>query len=128
MSIKMSNDFGDISIKNDVIATIAAASAMECYGLVGMTYKSAKSGLAKLLKGEHLSKGVEIIDDENGIRINLYVIVQFGTKLSVVAENIIEKVKYNVETQTGLNVIEVNLNIEGVKVQEIGRASCRERV
>ncbi len=118
MSIKMSNDFGDISIKNDVIATIAAASAMECYGLVGMTYKSAKSGLAKLLKGEHLSKGVEIIDDENGIRINLYVIVQFGTKLSVVAENIIEKVKYNVETQTGLNVIEVNLNIEGVKVQE----------
>jgi len=120
MSIKINNEFGEINIKNEVVATIAAVSAMECYGLVGMTYKSAKSGLAKLLKGEHLSKGVEVSTDEDGtgIHINLYVIVQFGTKLSVVAENIIEKVKYSVETQTGLNVIDVNLNIEGVKVRE----------
>ncbi|MBM7560546.1 Asp23/Gls24 family envelope stress response protein [Fusibacter tunisiensis] len=118
MSIKMTNSFGEIAIKNDVIATIAAVSAMECYGLVGMTYKSTKNGIAKLLKGEHLSKGVEIIPEEHGVVINLFVIVQFGTKLSVVAENIIDKVKYNVETQTGLNVLEVNLNIEGVKVQE----------
>jgi len=118
MSIKINNEIGDISIKNEVIATIAAVSAMECYGLVGMTYKSAKSGLAKILKGEHLSKGVEVQVEETGVKINLFVIVQFGTKLSVVAENIIEKVKYNVEMQTGLNVIEVNLNIEGVKVQE----------
>ncbi len=118
MSIKINNELGDITIKKDVIATIAAVSAMECYGLVGMTYKSAKSGLAKILKGEHLSKGVEVEATEQGIRINLFVIVQFGTKLSVVAENIIEKVKYSVEMQTGLNVLEVNLNIEGVKVQE----------
>jgi len=118
MSIKINNEIGDITIKNEVVATIAAVSAMECYGLVGMTYKSAKSGLAKILKGEHLSKGVEVQVEETGVKINLFVIVQFGTKLSVVAENIIEKVKYNVEMQTGLNVIEVNLNIEGVKVQE----------
>ena len=118
MSIKINNEIGDITIKTDVIATIAAVSAMECYGLVGMTYKSAKSGLAKILKGEHLSKGVEVHIEENGVKVDLFVIVQFGTKLSVVAENIIEKVKYNVELQTGLNVLEVNLNIEGVKVQE----------
>ena len=118
MSIKLNNEIGDITIKKEVIATLAAVSAMECYGLVGMTYKSAKSGLAKILKGEHLSKGVEVTADEHGVVVNLYVIVQFGTKLSVVAENIIEKVKYTIETQTGLNVVEVNLNIEGVKVQE----------
>lgn len=115
MSIKINNELGDITIKKDVIATIAASPAMECHGLVGMTYKSAKSGLAKILKGEHLSKGVEVEATEQGIRINLFVIVQFGTKLSVVAENIIEKVKYSVEMQTGLNVLEVNLNIEGVQ-------------
>lgn len=118
MSIKLNNEIGDITIKKEVIATLAAVSAMECYGLVGMTYKSAKSGIAKILKGEHLSKGVEVSADEKGVVVNLYVIVQFGTKLSVVAENIIEKVKYTIETQTGLNVVEVNLNIEGVKVQE----------
>ncbi len=118
MSIKIQNELGDVSIDTDVISTIAAFAAMECYGLVGMTYKSARSGIAKILKGEHLSKGVEIQIDETGVNITLYVIIQFGTKISVVAENIIEKVKYNVENLTGLNVLEVNLNIEGVRVQE----------
>lgn len=118
MSIKINNTFGDVIIKREVVATIAAVSAMECYGLVGMTYKSAKNGLAKLLKGEQLSKGVEVEVLEDGVCISLFVIIQFGTKISVVAENIIEKVKYTVETQTGLNVVEVNLNIEGVKVRE----------
>ena len=55
--------------------------------------------------------------EEEGIAIDLYVIIQFGTKISVVAENIIEKVKYNVENQTGLKVLNVNLHIEGVRVQ-----------
>ncbi|MDN5353168.1 MAG: hypothetical protein PWQ12_2089 [Clostridiales bacterium] len=118
MSIKINNSYGEITIRTEVISTIAAVSAMECYGLVGMTYKSAKSGLSKILKGEHLSKGVEVQPVDDGIKIDLYVIVQFGTKLSVVAENIIEKVKYNVETQTGMKVVKVDLNIEGVKVQE----------
>ncbi|MGX8797925.1 Asp23/Gls24 family envelope stress response protein [Fusibacter sp. JL298sf-3] len=118
MSIIINNTCGDIIIKNDVVATIAALSAMECYGLVGMTYKSATSGFAKLLKGEALSKGVEVVAQADGVKIDLFVIVQFGTKISVVAENIIEKVKYAVETQTGLKVVEVNLNIEGVKVRE----------
>lgn len=118
MSIIINTPCGEITIKNDVVATIAAMAAMECYGLVGMTYKSATSGFAKILKGESLSKGVEVTADGEVAKIDLYVIVQFGTKISVVAENIIERVKYAVETQTGLKVDEVNLNIEGVKVRE----------
>jgi len=118
MSIKIENEVGEISIDLDVISTIAAVSAMECYGLVGMTYKSARSGIAKILKGEHLSKGVDVEIIDNDVMITLYVIIQYGTKISVVAENIIERVKYAVQTQTGLNVLEVNLNIEGVRVQE----------
>lgn len=118
MSIKTNNEFGHIEIKRDVIATVAAMTAMECYGLVGMTHKSTRTGIAKLLKGEHLSKGVEVIEGDEGLIIDLYVIVQYGTKVSVVAENIVEKVKYGVETQIGLSVQSVNLNIEGVKVRE----------
>lgn len=116
MTVKIENKNGTIEISTDVISIIAGASAMECYGLVGMTHKSATTGIAKLLKGEHMSKGVSIELTEKGIKVDLYVIVQFGTKISVVADNIIEKVKYNIENQTGLIVSEVNLNIEGVRV------------
>jgi len=49
--------------------------------------------------------------------IELFVIIQFGTKISVVANNIIEKVKYHVENLTGVKVLKVNLNIESVRVQ-----------
>ncbi|BEP29459.1 Asp23/Gls24 family envelope stress response protein [Helicovermis profundi] len=117
MSITVENDYGTININKDVISTIAGAAAVECYGLVGMSSRTATSGFVNLLKKENLSKGIDITIEEDGIIIDLFVVIQFGTKISVVAENIIEKVKYNVEKQTGIKVIKVNLNIEGVRVQ-----------
>lgn len=83
----------------------------------GHGVKIPTSGIVSLLKRENLSKGVKVHVDPEGIVIDLYVIVQFGTKISVVANNIIEKVKYHVENQTGTKVLRVNLNIEGVRVQ-----------
>lgn len=117
MTIKVDNNMGTIYINNEVIATIAGAAAIECYGLVGMASRSATNGIVSLLKKENLSKGVKVRAEEEGIMIDLFVIVQFGTKISVVAQNIIDKVKYSVENQTGLKVLKVNLNIEGVRVQ-----------
>jgi uncharacterized alkaline shock family protein YloU len=118
MSIKVENNLGSVNITKDVIANIAGSSAVECYGLVGMATRSTTSGIVNLLKKENLSRGVKIEETDEGLLIDLFVIVQFGTKISVVAENIIEKVKYNVENQTGLKVNKVNVNIEGMKVQE----------
>lgn len=117
MTIKVSNDMGEVLINENVVAKLAGVSAMECYGLVGMVSKNATTGLIKLLKNEHLNKGVEVETFDDGIVIDLFVIIQFGTKISVVAENIINQVKFNVEKQTGLEVKKVNLNIEGVKTK-----------
>lgn len=119
MSAKFENEIGTIHINTEVISTIAGASAMECYGLVGMASKSAADGFVRLLKKDNMHKGVKVNLDENSIVIDLYVIIQFGTKISTVANNIIDKVKYNVENQTGMKVKEVNINIEGVRVQEV---------
>lgn len=119
MTAQLKNEYGSIFIGNDVITNIIGISAMECYGLVGMASKSPTDGIVKLLKKENLNQGVKInIDENNNIFIDLFVVVQFGTKISVVAENIIEKVKYSVEKFTGLNVKKVNVNIEEVRVQE----------
>ncbi len=93
MTIRVENEIGTIDINSDVVATIAGGSAIECYGLVGMASRSTTNGIVNLLKRENLSKGVSIQMEEEGIAIDLYVIIQFGTKISVVAENIIEKSK-----------------------------------
>lgn len=115
---KLNNKYGNIDIDDNVLATIAGMSAMECYGLVGMSTKGATDGLVELLRKEHLTKGVKIHTDNKFINIDLYIVVQFGTKISVVANNIIEKVKYNIEDLTGLKVDKVNIHVQGVRVQK----------
>ena len=115
---KLINEYGNIQIEDHVLSSIAGLSAMECYGLVGMAAKSAAGGLVELLKKEHSSKGVKVYTDNENITIELFVIVEFGTKISVVANNIIDKVKYNIENLTGMSVEKVNINVQGVRVQK----------
>lgn len=116
MTGKITNEFGIVFIESDVVAKIASKAAMECYGLVGMSSKSKTTGIVELLKGENESKGVNVVVDEDGIDITLFVIIQYGTKISVVANNIIDRVKYMVEKYTGIKVRKIDINVQGVRV------------
>ncbi|SKA92333.1 Uncharacterized conserved protein YloU, alkaline shock protein (Asp23) family [Caloramator quimbayensis] len=116
MSIKINNDFGYIEYSDEVLANIAGAATMECYGVVGMASKRATDGLWELLKKDNLSKGVKIISKDEGISVELYIIVEYGTKISVIANNIIQKVKYSVEGLTGIKVSNVTVYIQGIRV------------
>ncbi|HHV46196.1 MAG TPA: Asp23/Gls24 family envelope stress response protein [Tissierellia bacterium] len=118
MPAREKNQFGYIDIDDNVIATIAGLSAMESYGIVGMASKNATDGFFELLKRDNLSKGVKIYSDKNEVIIDLHVILQYGIKISVVAENIIEKVKFNVENLTGLKVKKVNVYVQGIRVEK----------
>jgi len=89
---------------------------MECYGVVGMASKNAKDGLWELIKGENLSRGVKIRSKNNELMIELYIILEYGTKISVIANNIIQRIKYNVENYTGLKVSTITVNVQGVRV------------
>jgi len=115
---KLTNQYGTTIIDDHVLASIAGLSAMECYGVVGMVTRSSAGGLVELLRREQSSKGVKVQTSENEISIELHVIVEFGTRISVVANNIIEKVKYSIENLTGMTVNKVNVNIQGVRVQK----------
>lgn len=112
----ISNENGSINYSVDVIANIVGISTMECYGVVGMASKNAGDGFWELIKGENLSKGVKINSKDDNINIELYIIVQYGTKISVIASNIIQKVKYNVENYTGLKARSITVNVQGVRV------------
>lgn len=116
MAAKFTTQFGEINITDDVLATIAGMATTECYGLVGMASKNAKDGLVELLKKDNLGKGVRVVSEGEDLIIDLYIIVEFGTKISTVADNIISKVKYTLESLTGLTVKKVNINVQGVRV------------
>jgi len=119
VSQTISTEFGKIVISDEAISTIAGVAALECYGLVGMCSRSRiRDGFTELLGKENLSRGVEIQVNDGNITVDLYIIVGYGTKISEVAQNIMEKVKYVVESLVGLPVEHVNINVQGVRVNE----------
>lgn len=118
MPVKTDNQYGHINIDDNVIATIAGLSAMESYGIVGMASKNATDGFFELLKKDNLSKGVKISTEGNEVTIGLHIILEYGVRISIVSENIIEKVKFNVENLTGLTVREVNVYVQGIRVEK----------
>jgi len=112
----ITNNNGTIEISEEVIATIAGAAAIECYGLVGMVSHKIADGWAGLLGRENLAKGVVVAVEENEVIIDLYIMVGYGVRISEVAANVMERVHYALKTQIGLNVAQVNVNVKGVRV------------
>ena len=118
MNAQIENNNGIITISNDVIATIAGDAATRWYGVVGMALRSKTDGIASLLKKDAMSKGIKVTTEEDGIVIDVHVIVGYGINIRTTSESIIENVKYNVESVTTFNVKHVNVYIESVKVDE----------
>ncbi|MNI60917.1 hypothetical protein D3C73_1161580 [compost metagenome] len=89
---------------------------MECYGVVGMVSKNATEGLWELIRIENLSKGVKIAFKEEKLNIEVFVMIEYGTNISTISNNIIQKIKYNVENYTGLKVSSITVNVQAVRV------------
>ncbi len=109
------SSLGKVVIADEVIATIAGLAATECYGVVGMAAHRFKDGIAEMLGRENLSRGVEISFKDGGIRIDLNVIIGYGTRISEVAHNISRQVRYRVEQSAGMPVWSVNISVQGVR-------------
>ncbi len=107
------DDYGSVKISEEVVAIIAGIAATDVPGVAGMSGGIA-GGIAEILGRKNLSKGVKVEVGEKEAAIDLYIIVEFGARIPEVAWDIQEKVKTAVQTMTGLNVVEVNIHVQGV--------------
>lgn len=109
---------GRIEISPVAISTIASESVLECYGVVGMAPKNLMGGLALLLRPDRAQRGVEVRVRGEQIVVDLYVIVEYGTRVSEVAQGIKNRVKYRLEEALGVPVAEVNIHVQGLRVSQ----------
>ena len=115
MSIKYVNNLGKVTIDDSVLSNIVAATVMQSYGVVGLASQSAKDDIYQLLKLENMSKGVEIHGRDDGtLTINISIFILYGVRISVVAQNIIDNVKYTVEKSLNVRVSDVNILVQGI--------------
>lgn len=116
MKTNFRNEKGSVIINEDVIAKIAGLSAIECFGIVGMTTTGVKEDIAQILKREHLTKGIKVRFDDSQIIIDFHIIVSYGVSIATVCQNLLSNVTYNVEQYTGLKVKKINIYVDGVRV------------
>jgi len=107
---------GKIEVSPTAIASLASRAVLESYGVVGMSSRSLGSGLAELLRGESHKRGVEVRLEGNEVIIDLYVIIEYGTRIAAVAQNIMSNVKFAVEKSLGVPIAEVNVHVRGLRV------------
>lgn len=109
------NPLGNIYVYHRAIATIACQSAMSSYGVVGLAAKNIAEGLAQALVKDP-TLGVDVHYDGHTIQIELYIVVEYGTRIKSVASSVADSVRYQVEKSIGLPVTAVNVHVRGLRV------------
>lgn len=110
--IKTENE--GIKISDDVVAVIAGVAVSEVNGVAGMAGGFA-GGISEVFSGKkNLAKGIKVDATETEAKIDVNIIVEYGTRIPDVAFEIQNRVKKAVENMTGLKVEEVNVHVQGV--------------
>lgn len=122
-----STEYGSVKISNDVVAIIAGVAATEVKGVAGMS-GGITGGITEMLGMKNLSKGVKVEVGDKETAIDLFIIVEYGSNITEVGKEVQENVKASVETMTGLNVVEVNVSIQGVNIPKESKIEVEPRV
>ena len=114
----MENEENGIKISDDVVSVIAGVAVSEVPGVAGMAGGFA-GGISEVLSGKkNLSKGIKVEVGEKETKIDVNIIVEYGTRIPDIAFEIQNRVKKAVETMTGLKVLEVNVHVQGVSTDK----------
>lgn len=120
-------EYGSVKISNDVVAIIAGVAATEVKGVAGMS-GGITGGITEMLGMKNLSKGVKVEVGEKETAIDIYIIVEYGSNITEVGREVQKNVKASVETMTGLNVVEVNVSIQGINIPKENKIELEPRV
>ncbi|MGD8604070.1 MAG: Asp23/Gls24 family envelope stress response protein [Anaerolineales bacterium] len=109
--------FGKITISPKAIATLASQAAMQSYGVVGLASKNIVEGITHVLARDP-RHGVEINATESELLIDIYVIIEYGTRITSVARSVANSVRFQVERAIGLPVAEVNVHVQDLRISD----------
>lgn len=107
-------NIGDVKISEEVISTIAGVAATEVDGVVELSGSVVEGLASKLGSKKSKSKGIKVEMSDEGTSVDVYIVINYGTKIPDLAWAIQENVKNNIENITGLTVLKVDVHIEGV--------------
>lgn len=108
-----------IKISEEVVSVIAGVAASEVEGVCSM---SGGIGISEVFGKKNMAKGIKADVGEKETKIDVNIIVEYGARIPDIAYEIQNRVKKAVESMTGLKVSEVNIHVQGVKVENADKA------
>ena len=109
---------GMLHVANDVLADMVGNAALECYGVVGMAAPTAADGIAKILPASRLRRGIVVDSREAGIHVDLYVVVEHGTNINTVCQNLIDRVSFVLTEYARVPLDGIDVHVQGIKVRK----------
>ncbi len=107
---------GKIEVLPNAIHTLAVRAISECYGVVGIASPRLHRGQAVLLAQEQLNQGVQMRIADDQIILDVYVVLEYGLRISEIAHNVMSGVKFAIEKMLGVPVAQVNVHVQGLSV------------
>ena len=111
--VSRSDELGNIHISEEVLAAIAAAATLEVEGVNALS-ANLGSDLAELLGKKHLTKGIQVTMEEEKVKVELSILMEYGHTIPEVGKAVQDNVKNAVESMTGLEVATVNVAVGGI--------------
>ena len=115
---RMSNEntsLGKIQISAQAIASIAYQAVQRSYGVVGLASKNIADGLAHAIVHDP-THGIDVNYEDDVINIDIFIIIEYGTRIKSVATSVANTVRYQVEKSLGLPVNEINVHVQGLRI------------
>jgi len=108
---------GRIEVAPAAVASIVNHAVRQCYGVVGMANRNLADGIAHLLSKES-RQGIEVRIDGTDIVIDVYVVIEYGMRISAVANSVKNTVGFHIEQALGIPVKAVNVYVQGLRFSE----------
>lgn len=108
---------GRVEIAPEVIEVIAGIAATEVDGLYAMRGSFA-SGVAERFGKQTHNKGVKVELSDDGITIDLYCILNYGSSIPKVAQELQSNIRQSLKTMTQLDIAEINIHVVGIHMDE----------
>ena len=108
---------GALSVSNDVIADIAGYAAMSCYGVVGMAEQLQGAESVRLSSGQRLRKGVLVSTSEDGLAVDLHVVIEAGVNMKSVSQKLASSVTFTLQEIAQIDParLKIAIHIDGMK-------------
>ena len=108
---------GQVQIADEVFSVIAGMSALEVEGVAGMS-GNIQGDIAEVFGVRNMSKGVKIEVHGTNVNISVNLLIKFGHKIPDVCKEVQKRIKNAIETMTGLNASEININVTGIHTEK----------